>query len=137
MLEGGETRPRVQRGEFADVYGHRTGHGDGPSDQRKLVKLNVARFRAPADVLCESEGIGDINGQTAGRKRSRERGGVSCKEDAGQERQRAAATEKSAGTEVRPPQPGLPAGLRRATSIGPYSPRKSRKPPIHSRAEIS
>ena len=43
---------------------------------REAVITNVARFRAPADLSCESEGIGDVHGQTAGRKRSRERRGV-------------------------------------------------------------
>ena len=47
---------------------------------REAVITNVARFRAPADLSCESEGIGDLHGQATGRKRSRERGGVGGRE---------------------------------------------------------
>ena len=47
---------------------------------REAVITSVARFRAPADLSCESEGIGDVHGHAAGRKRSRERGGVGGRE---------------------------------------------------------
>ena len=72
-------RPRLPDAEGPELHGknHRTGHGDGPSDQRKLVKLNVARFRAPADTSCESGGSGDVHGQTTDGKAPREWRGVS------------------------------------------------------------
>jgi hypothetical protein len=44
---------------------------------REAVITNVARFRAPADILCESGGIGDVHGHATERNGSRERGGVS------------------------------------------------------------
>ena len=47
---------------------------------REAVITNVARFRAPADILCQGGGIGDVHGQAAGRKRSRERRGVTGRE---------------------------------------------------------
>jgi hypothetical protein len=42
--------------------------------------LTQARKRAPADLSCQGEGIGDVHGQTTGRKRPRERGGVFWRE---------------------------------------------------------
>ena len=45
---------------------------------REAVITNVARFRAPADVSCASEGSEDVHGHATGRNRSRERGSVSA-----------------------------------------------------------
>jgi len=39
--------------EFADVFGHRTGHGSVSIGCREAVITNVARFRAPADHPCK------------------------------------------------------------------------------------
>ena len=44
---------------------------------REAVITNVARFRAPADILCESGGIGRRAWSNHGANGSRERGGVS------------------------------------------------------------
>ena len=67
----------ARRGWIADVHGHRTGHGDVSSGCREAVITNVARFRAPADFLCQGEGIGNVHGHATERNGSRERGGVS------------------------------------------------------------
>ena len=93
---------------------------------RKAVITNVARFRAPADPSCESEGIGDMHGQTAGRKRSRERGGVSNDEEQVPERvlrpRRAkAAPPRRHGRSLRVPHP---ASSPRSTGSGENAARR-------------
>jgi hypothetical protein len=45
---------------------HRTGHGDGPYGCREAVITYVARFRAPADILCQGGGSGDVHGHDTG-----------------------------------------------------------------------
>ena len=47
-----------QSGEFAGGDTE-TGHGN-VSKGCESSQLTVARFRAPADILCESEGIGSV-----------------------------------------------------------------------------
>ena len=70
----------ARRGWIADVTDTERGTETCLSGCREAVITNVARFCAPADILCESEGIGDVHGQAAGRKRSRERRGVTGRE---------------------------------------------------------
>jgi hypothetical protein len=68
---------RVQRGEFADVHGHRTGHGNGPYRLPRGSHLTW-HGSVPRPILAATaERSGDVQDQTTGRNGSRERGGVS------------------------------------------------------------